>query len=246
MENIGNITRIFLNSLPSRHRLSFGVNSNVVLKAVSNDVRRNRDGLKIKKCCYLLFAKVDPEEGNKVISESEFNYFIADNIDHVKKSFTHQFTQLSEILTAVAPAAEGRAARKLFNKKIKAVVPILYAVLDGSITKEMIPRVVEAQELFINSFITVITPYLDDKSDLLDLMVVKDKSGKYNNLPREDKGFISKTSANKKMVVPDVYVQYFNGRNAKTTDVNDNIGSEEIMDETEILAGDDVVLLEDI
>jgi len=242
METVKNLTRVFLASLPSRHRLSFGVNRNVILKSASNDVRRNKDGLKIKKCCYLTFSKVDPNEGNKVISENEFNYFIADSEEHAKKSLVHQYTQLGEILSAVVPAESKMSAVKAFGKEIAAAVPVLMAVRDEKVTKSMVPKIIAAQDTFIEGFIKAVTPYLDGAGDLIDLLVVKDKSGKYNNLPREDKGFVAKTADNKKITIPSIYVQYFNERNKVKTDDGDNIGDEEIMDENEILAGEDNLL----
>ena len=73
-----NLTQVFLNSAPSRFKLPFGVSNNVILKAVSNEVRRDKNNLKINKNCYLTFSNIDPEDNNKVLAESTFSYF---NID---------------------------------------------------------------------------------------------------------------------------------------------------------------------
>jgi len=40
-----NLTQVFLNSAPSRFKLPFGVSNNVILKAVSNEVRRDKNNL---------------------------------------------------------------------------------------------------------------------------------------------------------------------------------------------------------
>jgi hypothetical protein len=42
-----------------------------------DDVRRDKNGVKFNKNCYLTFAAIDAEDGNK-IAQSTFSYF---NID---------------------------------------------------------------------------------------------------------------------------------------------------------------------
>jgi hypothetical protein len=73
-----NLTDVFLDSAPSRFKLGFGVTKNVMLKSVDNDVRRDKNGVKFNKNCYLTFAAIDAEDGNKITAQSTFSYF---NID---------------------------------------------------------------------------------------------------------------------------------------------------------------------
>jgi hypothetical protein len=62
-----------------------------MLKSVDNDVRRDKNGVKFKNC-YLTFAAIDAEDGNKITAQSTFSYF---NIDKpVYKKLIHQFNQL--------------------------------------------------------------------------------------------------------------------------------------------------------
>jgi hypothetical protein len=38
-----------------------------MLKSVDNDVRRDKNGVKFNKNCYLTFAAIDAEDGNKLL-----------------------------------------------------------------------------------------------------------------------------------------------------------------------------------
>jgi hypothetical protein len=40
-----------------------------MLKSVDNDVRRDKNGVKFKNC-YLTFAAIDAEDGNKITAQS--------------------------------------------------------------------------------------------------------------------------------------------------------------------------------
>jgi hypothetical protein len=41
-----------------------------MLKSVDNDVRRDKNGVKFNKNCYLTFAAIDAEDGNKITAQS--------------------------------------------------------------------------------------------------------------------------------------------------------------------------------
>jgi hypothetical protein len=43
-----------------------------MLWSVDNDVRRDKNGVKFNKNCYLTFAAIDVEDGNKVNAQSTF------------------------------------------------------------------------------------------------------------------------------------------------------------------------------
>jgi hypothetical protein len=64
-----NLTDVFRFST-SRFKLGFGVTKNVMLKSVDNDVRRDKNGVKFNKNCYLTFAAIDAEDGNKITAQS--------------------------------------------------------------------------------------------------------------------------------------------------------------------------------
>ena len=74
-----NLTNVFLKSAPVKERLSFGVNENVFLRSVSTEIRKDKDGNKIKKSCYLTFSKIDPEsDEKKIVAE----YDLPHNVIH--------------------------------------------------------------------------------------------------------------------------------------------------------------------
>jgi hypothetical protein len=64
-----------------------------MLKSVDNDVRRDKNGVKFNKNCYLTFAAID-EDGNKITAQSTFSYFNIDKPAFATKNFIHQFNQL--------------------------------------------------------------------------------------------------------------------------------------------------------
>jgi hypothetical protein len=70
-----------------------------MLKSVDNDVRRDKNGVKFNKNCYLTFAAIDAEDGNKITAQSTFSYTTA----FATKNFIHQFNQLIEVAKAVIP-----------------------------------------------------------------------------------------------------------------------------------------------
>jgi hypothetical protein len=41
-----------------------------MLKSVDNDVRRDKNGVKFNKNCYLTFVSIDVEDGNKITAQS--------------------------------------------------------------------------------------------------------------------------------------------------------------------------------
>jgi hypothetical protein len=46
-----------------------------MLKSVDNDVRRDKNGVKFNKNCYLTFAAIDAEDGNKNYCTKYFQLF---------------------------------------------------------------------------------------------------------------------------------------------------------------------------
>jgi hypothetical protein len=63
-----------------------------MLKSVDNDVRRDKNGVKFNKNCYLTFAAIDAEDGNKITAQSTFSYF---NIDSQRLLQKTSFTNLT-------------------------------------------------------------------------------------------------------------------------------------------------------
>jgi hypothetical protein len=59
-----------------------------MLKSVDNDVRRDKNGVKFNKNCYLTFAAIDAEDGNKT-NKSTFSFNIDNQRLLQKTSFTN-------------------------------------------------------------------------------------------------------------------------------------------------------------
>ena len=241
-----NLTNVFLNSAPSRFRLGFGVTTNVMLKAVSNEIRRDKNSKKINKCSYMSFAEVDPENDNKAIAESLFSYFLVDNEEYAKMNFIHQIIQSLEILRAVVPSTNNRAVVGVFNKSLQRYGKIVHLVKSkDKFSKAEIKEIAAAQMSIADVFLEVVTPYLGDAGDLVQITVVTGPNGKFLDLPREDKGFIAKASE-KALQVSAKYKIWYANRNVVETDDADNIGAEEIMSDEEILTDDDSQILDGI
>lgn len=235
-----NLTQVFLNSAPSRFKLAFGVNENIILKSMSNEVRRDKNGVKIKKNCYMTFTQVDPDEDNKVLAESTFSYFNIDRPDFAVMNFIHQVTQLNEILQCVVPKAE--------QMKVLAPVNGLYAEYGDTFkavqsstkaTEAETKNIEKLQEAYVNAFIKAITPYLGEESPLLKLVVVTDKTGRFYDLPREDKGFIARQDSKRKISVDSKYANWYADRNKPESAESDDLGDEEVLDEEDLIIADD-------
>jgi len=239
-----NVTEIFLATAPSRYRIPFGVSTNVMLKAVSNEAKRDKNGVKINKNCFMTFAAIDVENENKVLSERVFDTFNIDKPDFARLNFSHQLLQLSEILKAVVPADNFKAVSKSFNDMLIEHMDVFKEI--GKLKKEDKPKskllksMKEVQQIMVNSFIEVITPYLGDKGDLLQIVVVTGRTGKFFEFPREDKGFIAKASAKEPLTVDHKYARWYADRNKKEVVDADDIGEdEEVMEESDMILDDD-------
>lgn len=245
-----NLTQVFLNSAPSRFKLPFGINKNVILKAVSNEVRRDKNNLIISKNCYLTFSHVDVTENNKVIAESTFSYFNIDNGKYAAGNFIHQFTQIGEIIGCIIPKAEIKeVTAPMETVKMDNIELFGRIAAAKSNDKEADPKFVKEmlilQKKIVDSFVEVILPYIGDTSPLLQLLVVTDRTGKFYDLPREDKGFISKMGAKRKLSIDAKYQRFYDDRNTPEASENDDIGGEEILDE-ELMLEDDAQMIDDI
>jgi hypothetical protein len=127
-----------------------------MLKSVDNDVRRDKNGVKFNKNCYLTFAAIDAEDGNKITAQSTFSYFNIDKPAFATKNFIHQFNQLIEVAKAVIP-------KDNFNKgKIQKVL-IDDVSLFKEIKAEKVPTAKETKAInelqikVVDAFVDAIT-----------------------------------------------------------------------------------------
>ena len=235
-----NLTEVFLNSAPSRFKLPFGVNKNVVLKAVDNGIRRDKNGVKQNKNCYMTFASLDPEDPTRYSAQTTFNYFNIDKPAYATKSFIHQFNQIVEIVNAVVPKEHFKEAAGKLSKALASETELFKAI---SQQKEVDAKTVKAigalQTKVVETFIEAITPYLEDKGDKVNLVVITDAKGVFFDLPREDKGFITKAEGGRELHVDAKYARWYADKDKKETSTNDDIGGETVIDEQEIMVVED-------
>lgn len=238
-----NLTQVFLNSAPSRFKLPFGINTDVILKGVSNEVRRDKNNLKINKNCYLTFSAIDKNENNKVIAESTFSYFNIDKPEYAVDNFIHQVTQLGEIVNAIAPSKEAMLEMKVNTNKVMANnIDLFKEISDAKAKKSNInaaftKRIKVLQDEVVDAFVSAVEPYIGDNCPMLNLVVTCDRKGRFLDLPREDKGFIGKVGG-RKLSVDSKYMNWWADRNKPEVADSVDIGDEEIIDEELMLADD--------
>ena len=235
-----NLTNVFLDSAPSRFKLPFGVSKNVMLKSVDNEIRRDKNGVKINKNCYITFAAVDVENDNKMIAESTFSFFNIDKPAFATKNFIHQFNQLIEIAQAVVPKEEIKKVLGSVQKVLAKDVALFQEIKDVKApTAKMTKSIGDLQMKVVNAFIESITPFMGTAGDLVNLVVVTDPKGLFLDLPREDKGFISKVDGGRELSVDAKYARWYADKDKVETATSEDLGEETIIDEDEILVDDD-------
>lgn len=236
-----NLTNVFMESAPARFKLSFGINEDVVLKSISNEPRRDRNGVLINKSCYMTFAKIDLENDRKSLAETTFSYFKIDKPAYAQKGLSHQVLQLMEIAKAIVPADKVGEVIGNINAVLAADAEVFQKVAgsksapDPKLTKE----ITRIQGALSEAFETAITPYLNENSELVSLLVVTGPNGQFLDLPREDKGFISKKEGGRPLTIDSKYVRWHAEKDKKKTAEADNIGDDEIIAEDEVLIEDD-------
>ena len=235
-----NLTDVFLDSAPSRFKLPFGVSKNVMLKAADNEIRRDKNGVKINKNCYLTFASVDAEDGNRITAQSTFSYFNIDKPAFATKNFIHQFNQLVEIALAVVPKDDSKTVLGSIQKALVDDVALFKEIKGATIpTAKMTKAIGDLQLKVVSAFVTAITPYTGEAGDRVNLVVVTDAKGMFTELPREDKGFISKSEGGRELHVDAKYARWYADKDKAETSTAEDLGSEEIIDEEEIMVEDD-------
>lgn len=234
-----NLTDIFLSSAPSRFRLPFGIIESAILKAASNEVRRDKNGQKVIKNCYITFAMIDPKENNKILAETTYSYFNIDKPVFAVQNFIHQVNQLVEIASAVVPQDFINDVMNNINTILNKDAKLFSNLSDGSVpSTSKTKKIGELQQRVVDAFIENISPYTGSDGDVVSLLAVTGTNGKFQELPREDKGFIAK-KGKRKLTLDSKYIMWFDKRNEAEKSTGDDIGSDEIMDEEELLMDDD-------
>lgn len=245
-----NLTEIFLESAPVRTRLSFGVNTPVILSAVSNDERRGKDNLKIDRHCYMRFSRLDEE--NKIVAQTEFSYWGFSKKEYAPLNFVHQYTQLMEIIKYVVPEAKFLEAKGEFQSVLKNKEDFTLFVKVNKLAKtNKSPDGVthegmkSLQKKISDSFVVAISPYVGEEGNRVNLLVVTGPNGKFLDLPREDQGFIN-SAHSKPPRIDNKYQRWYDARNDEEKASSDPVGASLDMEVDNLdLGGEDLDLPED-
>lgn len=235
-----NLTNVFLDSAPSRFKLPFGVSKNVMLKAADNEIRRDKNGVKVNKNCYLTFAAVDAEDDNRITAQSTFSFFNIDKPAFATKNFIHQFNQLIEIALAVVPKEDSKTVLGSIQKALVEDVGLFKEIKGSTVpTAKMTKAIGDLQVKVVSAFVSAIEPYTGENGDKVNLVIVTDPKGMFLDLPREDKGFISKAEGGRELHVDAKYARWYADKDKAENATADDIGDDNVIDEDEIMVEDD-------
>ena len=237
-------TRIFLDSAPIKTRLDFGVNHRVRLKSIDNLERKNKDGIKMARNCNMVFAKYD-EDKEKQIAESSFDYFntSAERPEYAIENIIQQITQLETISFAVIPAEE--MSEEEISDYYNELLVEFEALFDvKKPNKKQIAKLLELQLSLGTAAETLLTKYTKEHGDWVDILIVTNRDGDYEQLPRESSGFIDKEENNRKFTIPMKYMNFKANINKKKKGAADDIGDDIALEDESLDDLDDT--LEDI
>lgn len=109
------IVRKFVNAAPIKVDLEFGINSNVVLRAVSIDPRMHQ-GTQIKRNTFMTFTQVNPIT-RKAIKEHEYSFFnLNHDSEYVNQNMLTKLTKMVSIIKALG--LDPIAAELVFEKSL--------------------------------------------------------------------------------------------------------------------------------
>jgi len=224
-----NLTKIFLATSPVDKRLSFGINKNVILRAIHNVERRSKDGLPLDILATLVFSQLNPETG-ATIAESEILMFPPGGRESAYKQFVLANSQMLEIAKNVikdpkdvekvtsamnAAIGEHKVVHKIMENRSKAITDTVYKELKS------------AMSAMFAKFIEILEPYTGSNSDTFGLLMVTNYKGEFLGLPKEARGFIKKNADS--MKIPEKYKKWKNKKGKKEKVVADNIGDEAVV-----------------
>jgi len=169
------VLRYLLSLNSNKPQLEFGINLNCRLISINNTVKV-KEGVPIPRNTFLTFAKYNAK--NEVIGQTEFNFF---NLDPEGKftleNFIEQLSKLTVLCKLLAPEAAYDPTTGFGFETMEAIADALKS--PGTCKK--------LQDRMYDDFAAIVTTKIGAESPLLALKVVTEKSGKYLQLPKEDK-----------------------------------------------------------
>jgi hypothetical protein len=168
-----NILEIILASKPIRAGLDFGINNNVRLTSISNDVRK-REGEIINRNTWMTFTKYN--EKDEPIAKSEFNYFNLDHTtDYAPGNYGTQLAHAINLIQILNPDALETFEADLENK-----IGDESGLEEAFKSKKGCKKLTEGLYKILED---ALKDHIGEDSPLMRLKVVTDrKTGKYNQL----------------------------------------------------------------
>jgi hypothetical protein len=179
--------RELLAARPVRTQIEFGVQGNIRLTAIDNTPRK-RDGQVINKNCFLTFTQYN-DKGNP-IATSEFDYF---NLD-ADKGYAE--TNLATQLGHLQNLAKCLGSDKILDPTTIFSTPEEYYA--GLKNKKSCK---ELETLLFDQFAEAVEGLVGDKSVLLRIKTITDKSGNFQQLPKESVIYEVQSDAKTKLSV---------------------------------------------
>lgn len=172
-EESKSILRYLLSLNTNRVPLDFGINLNTRLIKIDN-TPRVREGETVKKNTFLTFAKFNSK--NEIIGQTEFSFF---NLDSESKytfdNFVQQLSQLTTLANILNPDVTFDPTSEIESAE----------ELEKMLTSPKSCKLL--QDKMFDTFAEVVGEFIGMESPLLALKAVTEKTGKYLQLPKEDK-----------------------------------------------------------
>jgi len=232
-----NFTQVFVDSLPVSVRLPFGIVNNIRITDINNEVHLDKQNMPYERNTWITVSQYDVT-GEKVIAETEFNYFNMTKEKYAKGNFVDQMVQLSEFVKFVAPMDKSDELLTEYETFINNL-PEMAKVMDKRIKATDLKWVNAAMLKISNKVIEILTPHFG-KGELLKIIIACSNSGEHLNLPRESKGFLQYMDG-PALVLPNKYVSWRKNKDKPKIAEPDLLDDETVVESSDILqANDDV------
>lgn len=166
--------RLLLQTKPVRTPLEFGIQGDIRLTKIDNEVRLN-EGQPVERGCYLTFTQYGEVDGvTKAIKSTEFFYFNLGQNDFTAQNLATQIGQLQNICDVLGADVEIDPTH-IFEDDMDAY---LAGLKSKSVCDEM-------QAIIWEQFNGAVADLVGPESPLLRLKVVTSSDGKWSQLPQD-------------------------------------------------------------
>lgn len=185
-----------LNQLMAEARkaeIGFGIHKNCVITAVSNDIRKNKDGEILNRNCYTKF-EILSEDGKSTTAEREISWYNIDpTADYSFNSFFSQLEQMTSIIDVLQPITDKKDIWSDVFDEIMEKYNISLDPDNPEDSKSILEGHMKDNKLFrgvvdelIDAYVTIGSKKCGLKSPTMRLKVVFDPKGRYLQQPKFD------------------------------------------------------------